>query len=225
MADGSQFHDEDDVYAAGEITPPLQAWREEGHGRRTAPDEVWAAVRDDYLAGMSAPEVCDRHGVRLAAMRSRAAREGWRRIDQPWAPRNRLDPDDEGVELEARVGGNLDKIDLRELADVAFRRMMRAVLRGDAVGALRWRRVHLAMQAEEAEMAREMEQDEAIWTARRRYPEVDSFDSSDALDGDFRAVEDQLREAVAAARAAGPPADPPDPEGRQAASDRQGGAL
>lgn len=209
MADGSQFNDTDAQPAADETPPPLQAWREEGRGRRTAPDSVWAAAREDYLAGLSAPEVCDRHGVRLAALRSRAAREGWRRIDQPWAPPNRLDPGDEGVELEARVGGNLDKIDLCELADVAFRRMMRAVLRGDAVGALRWRRVHLAMQAEEAEMARDMEQDEAIWTARRRYPEVDSFDSSDALDGNYRAVEDQLREAVAAARAAGPDAGPP----------------
>jgi len=185
MADGSQFHDEDDVYAAGEITPPLQAWREEGHGRRTAPDEVWAAAREDYLAGMSGPEVCARHGVRLTALRSRAAREGWRRVDQPWAPANRLDPNDEGVALESRVGGDLDKIELCELTDVAIRRMMRAVLRGDAVEALRWRRVQTIMEAETVETQRAIQQHEAIWQARRSYPRPDPSDDvyyPDALD-------------------------------------------
>ena len=176
MPDASQPDADDNLYA-----PPLQAWREEGHGRRIAPDAVWAAVRDDYLAGMSAPDVCERHGVRLRAMRDRAAREGWRRIDQPWAPRNRLDPDDEGVELEARVGGDLNKIEMRELAYVAVQRMMRAVLRGDAAGALRWRRVRDAMDAEEAEEERALEQHEAIWEARQGYARSDAPDAADAL--------------------------------------------
>lgn len=148
---------------------PLLNWREEGHGRRTAPDEVWAAAREDYLAGLSAPEVCARHNVGLRAMRSRAANEGWRRSDQPWTPRNRLDPDDEGVELEARVGGDLNKVELRELSFIAARRMMRAVLRGDAAEALRWRRVRDAMDAEDAEMERLGEQMDAIRDARAGY--------------------------------------------------------
>ncbi|MDP3803418.1 hypothetical protein [Brevundimonas sp.] len=188
MADGSQFHDDDVSAEAGEITPPLQAWREEGRGRRTAPDAVWAAAREDYLAGMSGPEVCARHGVRLTALRDRAAREGWRRIDQPWAPRNRLDPNDEGVELEARVGGDLDKIELCELSDVAFRRMMRAILRGDAMGALRWRRVQAVMEAEDAESQRAVQQHEAIWQARRGYPRPDEAEAPDpsiASDGAY----------------------------------------
>lgn len=186
MPDASQAADADDLYS-----PPLQAWREEGRGRRIAPDAVWAAARDDYLAGMSAPEVCDRHGLRLATLRARAAREGWRRIDQPWAPSNRLDPDDEGVALEARVGGDLDKIDLYELSDVALRRMLRAVLRGDAVGALRWRRVREVIDAEEAEMERDARQREAIWASRRDLAGIDSFDSSDALDGVFGVADDR----------------------------------
>ena len=193
MPDGSAFTDIDTETGAGAdpgpdpwaFAPPLQNWREEGHGRRTAPDEVWAAVRDDYLAGLSAPEVCRRHGVRLSAMRSRAAREGWRRIDQPWAPRNRLDPDDEGVELEARVGGDLDKVELRELSFVAARRAMRAVMQGDAAGALRWLRVRDAMDADAAEMERDFEQNEAIWEARRRYPAPDAGDDVDALDASY----------------------------------------
>jgi hypothetical protein len=185
MPDGSPPNPADALPAPFDLTASLQNWREEGHGRRTAPDEVWAVVRDDYLGGLSASEVCERHGVRLTAMRNRAAREGWRRSDQPWAPRNRLDPDDEGVELEARVGGDLDKVDLLELSYVAARRMMRAVLRGDAVGALRWRKVRDAMEAEEAEMERAGEQLDAIMAARLGHGEADSVDSSDSSDGVF----------------------------------------
>ena len=52
------------------------------NGLRSAPDEVWTQVRDDYLGGISAPECCRRHGVGLTALRKRAANEGWRRADQ-----------------------------------------------------------------------------------------------------------------------------------------------
>jgi hypothetical protein len=141
-----------------EIPRPLQNWRGDGRGRRAVPDEVWAAVRDDYLAGLSAGEVCDRYNVGLRAMR-------------------RLDPDDEGVELEARVGGDLNKVELRELSFIAVRRMMRAVLRGDAMEALRWRRVREAMEAEEAEMERLAEQQDAIRNAWLGYAELDALDA------------------------------------------------
>ena len=216
MPDASQAADDtDDLYS-----PPLQNWREEGHGRRTAPERVWAAVRDDYLAGMSAPDVCERHGVRLRAMRDRAAREGWRRIDQPWAPRNRLDPDDEGVQLEARVGGDLNKIGMNELAYVAVQRMMRAVLRGDAAGALRWRRVRDAMDAEEAEEERALEQHEAIREARQGYARSDALYAADALHASHAlhgvsdpAAPDARGGAFGAADAPGDP-DFPDPESR-----------
>ena len=186
MPDGSPSTPTTPLTAPFEFPPVLQNWREEGRGRRAAPDEVWAAARDDYLAGLSAPEVCRRHDVRLSTLRQRAVREGWRRIDQPWAPRNRLDPDDEGVELEARVGGDLDKVELRELSWVAARRMMRAVLRGDAADALRWRRVRDAMDAEDAEMERLNEQEAAIWASRRDHADdVDAVDAVDAVDGVF----------------------------------------
>lgn len=167
MPDGSHPAPADALPAPFEFPPTLQNWRGDGCGRRTAPDEVWAAAREDYLAGLSATEVCDRHGVGLSTLRRRAESEGWRRSDQPWAPRNRLDPEDEGVELEARVGGDLDRIEMRELAYVALRRMMRAVLRGDAAAALRWRKVRDAMDAEEAEVDRFFEQQDAIWASRQ----------------------------------------------------------
>lgn len=163
-------------------TPSLPAL---GRGRSAAPPEVWARVRDDYLAGLSATEACRRHGVTVAAMRDRAAREGWRRIDQPWVAPNALDIDDEGVALADRTDGDLDQIELRELAWVAHRRMMRAVLRGDAAEALRWRRVRLAMDDEAYEIERLGRQHEFIrderagraeWAAR-----TDSTDSTDPV--------------------------------------------
>ena len=71
--------------------------------RRPAPKIVWDAVRADYLAGLPAHECCRRHGVTIAALRARAARNGWRRIDQPWVPGNVLDPGDEGARLEQQT--------------------------------------------------------------------------------------------------------------------------
>ena len=132
------------------------------NGHRPAPDEVWAQVREDYRAGISAPECCRRHGVGLTALRKRAASEGWRRADQPWTPPLRLDPWDEGVLLEDRVAGDLDKVELHELEWIADRRMMRAVLRGDAVEALRWRRVRAVLEADAREMERLIAEDEAL---------------------------------------------------------------
>ena len=123
-------------------------------GSLFAPDDVWAAVKRDYLGGLSAAECCLRHGVRMGTLRHRAARHGWRRVDLPWVPPARLDAQDEGVQLEERAGGDLDRIEMRELSFVAHRRMMRAALRGDAAEALRWRRVRLAMDLEEEEVQR-----------------------------------------------------------------------
>lgn len=174
-------------------------------GHHSAPDEVWARVRDDYLAGMSAPEACRRYGVSLTSLRNRAASEGWRRADQPWRPPNRLDPQDEGLALEDRTGGDLDRIEMRELSFVAHRRMMRAVLRGDAAEALRWRRVSLAMDEEEAVVERWLVHEEALRIERADHAElaaplagetgcqristgpdgVDGVDGPDGVDGVF----------------------------------------
>lgn len=130
---------------------------------RSAPDEVWARVREDYLSGLPGGEVCRRHGVGLTAMRNRAAREGWRRTDQPWTPPNTLDPDDEGLLLENEVHGDLDQVELRQLSFVASRRMQRAVLRGQAAEALRWSRVRIMLDAEAVEEEQAIEQEERLW--------------------------------------------------------------
>lgn len=176
MADGSRINRP--TLAPDADAPPAPVdWIVDGRGRRFAPPEVWAAVRDDYLSGLSGPEACRRHGVTLPALRDRASREGWRRADQPWIRPNGLDPEDEGVALDDRVGGNLDKVEISELWFVAHRRMLRAVLRGDAVGALRWRRVAQAMDAEQAEMERLIAQDEAVWMERFGQARADAADA------------------------------------------------
>ncbi|MDO1558029.1 hypothetical protein Q0812_01130 [Brevundimonas sp. 2R-24] len=151
-------------------------------GRYRAPPEVWERVRDDYLAGVSAPECCRLHGVGLSALRDRAAREGWRRADQPWVAPGRLDPDDEGVLLEAQIEGDLDRVELAQLALVADRRMMRAVLRGDAAAALRWSRVTRMLHEGQAELDHWIAQEESLRHMLR------VSDGSDASDGVFPSV-------------------------------------
>ena len=46
-------------------------------GYRVRSETTWAAARRDYLAGDTAEAVCDRYGLKLGTLRSRAAREGW----------------------------------------------------------------------------------------------------------------------------------------------------
>ena len=154
---------------------------------RIAPDDVWARVRQDYTQGMPASEACQRHGVGMTALRRRAASEGWRRADQPWTMPSRLDPDDEGLVLEERVGGDLDRIEMRELIFVADRRMMRAVMRGQAAEALRWRRVRLVLEQGEIELNLMAAQEEAIHHqlfGSSGRSEADSTDSADGVFGD-----------------------------------------
>lgn len=146
---------------------------------RSAPDEVWARVREDYLAGVPGAEACRRHGVGLTAMRNRAAAEGWRRADQPWTPPDRLDPEDEGRLLEDSVDGDLDRVEFYQLAFVASCRMMRAVMRGHAAEALRWRRVRLMLDEEQAELKRQIAVDEVLWREMQDRHAPDPADSVD----------------------------------------------
>jgi hypothetical protein len=149
-----------------------------GPGRRTAPEEVWAAAPAGYVAGRTGPEVCRRYGLGIRTLRKRAAREGWRRADQPWIPPNRLDALDEGVALEDRIEGELDRLEYHQLAHVADCRMMRAVLRGDAAEALRWARVRDRMKADDAEIQRLLAQERAVEHSRVGYAELDALDAA-----------------------------------------------
>lgn len=95
-------------------------------GRQVAPEDVWEAVKEDYVDGLSAAQCCRRHGVGRSALYKRAAAQKWRRVDLPWTPPAMLDAEDEGVALAARVDGDIDRIEFHELAFVAQARMMRA---------------------------------------------------------------------------------------------------
>lgn len=131
-------------------------------GKHPVSDDVWDHIREDYLSGWSAPACARRYGVGLSTVRKRAADEKWRRGDQPPALPKGLDRDDEGLALEERFNGDLDKIPLGELTIVAFQRMTRAVLHGNAAEALRWRRVRQALDAESDRVAERLRLDRLL---------------------------------------------------------------
>lgn len=158
---------------------------------RRVSSEVWAEVREAYVSGLSAPACCRRFGVGLSALRQRAAGEGWRRADMPWTPPAiHLDPEDEGVKLEEDISGDLDMLHPFMLSRVAERRMMRAVLRGDATEVMRWHRVYRAMETLQLEEDREHAYEDAM--RARLFPDgapdpddPDELDELDDLDGVF----------------------------------------
>jgi hypothetical protein len=168
MADGAPFD------PRTELSTPSTA---EGGGHAFHPPEVWAAAREAYLDGASGPEVCARYGLKLGTFRHRAAAEGWRRADH-----GRGYPD-EGQELEALTGGEPERIEFYDLAHVARARMMRAVLRGAAAEALRWKRVADVMIAEQTQVDRWCEEDEARAYALREAQAAErGSDGSDCSD-------------------------------------------
>lgn len=105
-------------------------------GYRVRSEQTWAAARRDYLAGDPAEAVCARYDLKLGTLRSRAAREGWRRSD---APDNWPDPQDENAEAPASPP------DLAQMAAQALMRLNRALQRGRAVEAASWLRTWRAL--------------------------------------------------------------------------------
>ena len=102
---------------------------------RIRSDDTWTQVRDDYLNGLTAEEVCARYDVGLSAFRQRARREGWRRNDQD-------DPAPLNDDLD-----DLPDMNLPDLVHLAFKRLTQALLRGAANDAARWQRIHAALHA------------------------------------------------------------------------------
>jgi len=100
-------------------------------GYRPRSDDVWDRARADYLAGETAASVCDRHGISLGTLKSRAAREGWRRCDQP---------DPAPVDMEAERAAGLP--DPSEMAAHALVRADRAMRLGRAAEAGSWVRLY-----------------------------------------------------------------------------------
>ncbi|WP_312148231.1 hypothetical protein [Brevundimonas sp.] len=105
-------------------------------GYRIRSDAVWAAARRDYLAGDAAEAVCARYDLKLGTLRSRAAREGWRRsdIEDVWP-----DPQDEDADATPP--------DLTRMAAQALMRLNRALQRGRAAEAASWLRTWRALSS------------------------------------------------------------------------------
>ncbi|WP_438851498.1 hypothetical protein [Brevundimonas nasdae] len=113
-------------------------------GYRVRAEAVWAAARRDYLAGDAAEAVCRRYDLKLGTLRSRAAREGWRRCDvedagawpAPWPDED--DPVEDGA---------ADAPDLAAMTAQALMRLNRAVRRGRAAEAASWLRTWRALSS------------------------------------------------------------------------------
>ena len=136
---GDAFWDHPDAPARGDLRG----------GYRIRSEITWGRARADYLAGDSAPSICDRYDLSLGAFRSRAAREGWRRSDgeadlcnDSPLPTERADPDpDPGADCGADPGADAAP-DLDRMAADVMVRAQRAIARGRAAEAATWLRVH-----------------------------------------------------------------------------------
>ena len=118
----------------------------------------WARARDDYRAGLSAAEVCGRHGLARSTFHARAHAERWRRCDlapsaKPGAPPEADDFDPAAARRPAV-----------EMADLAHRRLSHAVDKGRLREALGWQRL--------ARGLRELAVEEENWSWRKLHREA-----------------------------------------------------
>jgi len=103
--------------------------------------ETWLKAREDYVAGVPAPEVCDRYGLGLSNLRQPAEEEGWRRRDM----------DDPDPEPPIPTGAPADP---KLMAEQAWARAARAIERGRVLEASRWTKLAAELRAQ-AEAAAE----------------------------------------------------------------------
>ena len=108
-------------------------------------DTVWDHARREYLAGMTAADICQRYGVSLSSFRLHARVGGWRRIDQPAGD----------VAPEAGEYHPDDNVSFADLAEEAFLNIRRALGAGRAAEAATWMRLYdkLAERARSQVMA------------------------------------------------------------------------
>ena len=139
-------------------------------GYRVRSARTWAAARRDYLAGDAAEAVCVRYDLKLGTLRSRAAREGWRRsdIEDVWP-----DPQDDDTPATPP--------DLTQMAAQALMRLNRALQRGRAAEAASWLRTWRALS------------DPALLAAAAPDPVPDP---AATLEADLKAVAEVARDAA-----------------------------
>ena len=92
------------------------------------PIPVWEAAREEYLRGESSTDICRRHGLARSTFHARAAREGWRRMDQ--LPRT--------VTPFIRLTGEVQDLEFWDLSEMATMRLRQAVMSGRSADAAGW---------------------------------------------------------------------------------------
>jgi hypothetical protein len=119
---------------------------------RTLTDAEWDIVRRDYLAGVSARDLCDRYEIGLSTLRLKARQGGWRRVDRPADVE--LFPDGgpseaSGVEDAAAPYDSVaaDVEDWSDMAVGARLRLRRAIQAGRPAEAASWMRLHERLSA------------------------------------------------------------------------------
>lgn len=91
---------------------------------------LWENARADYLDGDTAEVVCDRYDLAVSTLKHKAAKQGWRRADQPLPPPRAEPPADDSP------------VDVPTLADDVLARVRDAVARGRPGEAGSWMRLH-----------------------------------------------------------------------------------
>lgn len=119
-------------------------------------DATWEAIRQDYLAGAAARDLCDRYEVALSTLRLKAKEGGWRRADQADSDLFPADADRWADDAAPDSGFDAGDEDWADLAERARFRLRRAIGSGRAAEAASWLRVHERLRALAAA--------EAAWT-------------------------------------------------------------
>lgn len=136
------------------MTDDLPPWPEHllaaNHPVRTwssRSEATWEAIRQDYLSGVPARDLCDRYEVALSTLRLKAKEGGWRRADQADSDLFPADADrwvkDETEDVDSAAGDD----DWADLAERARFRLRRAIASGRAAEAASWLRVHDRLRA------------------------------------------------------------------------------
>lgn len=110
-------------------------------------DATWEAIRQDYLAGVSARDLCDRYDVALSTLRLRAKDGGWRRADQADSDLFPADADRWVADPPPQDEPPAGEETWADLADQARFRLRRAIAAGRATEAASWLRVHDRLRA------------------------------------------------------------------------------
>lgn len=119
---------------------PVRAWNSRS-------DATWEAIRQDYLAGVPARDLCDRYEVALSTLRLKAKEGGWRRADQADSDLFPADADRWADDAAPDADFDAQDEDWADLAERARFRLRRAIASGRAAEAASWLRVHDRLRA------------------------------------------------------------------------------